>query len=129
MIHITALYAGILGLFIIYLAKRVTDVRQKIKCGLGDNGDQALQVAIRAHANALEYIPIALILIAFAEMNGWSAIWIHSLGGVLVAGRFSHGYGFTQSVGGSSFFRFWGTALTWLTIIVASVINIISYFL
>ncbi len=36
----------------------------------GDGGFSELQSAIRIHGNAVEYIPIAIVLMLFMEMNG-----------------------------------------------------------
>jgi hypothetical protein len=127
-IQISALYAAIMGLFVIYMAKRVTDVRQVIKGQADESQKLSLNVARRAHGNAIEYIPIALILLALAEMNGWSVYWIHGLGSMFVLARFSHGYGFIKSAGKSSLFRFYGIVFSWVAIITLSILNIISYF-
>ena len=56
---ITAYYAGLLALLIIALAYRVASYRRGNKIGIGDNGDPVLQVRVRAHANAIEYVPIS----------------------------------------------------------------------
>ena len=127
-IQITALYAAIMGLFVIYMAKRVTDVRQSLKGPPNDEQQKQLNVEIRAHGNAVEYIPIALILLGLAEMNGWNLYWIHGLGAMFVLARFSHAYGFTKSGGKLSKFRFHGILFSWLAIVTLSVLNIVSYF-
>jgi len=127
-IQITALYAAIMGLFIIYMAKRVTDVRLSMKGPPNDEQKKLLDVAVRAHGNAIEYIPIALILLGLAEMNGWTMYWVHGLGAMFVLARFSHAYGFTKSGGKLSKFRFHGILFSWLSIVALSVINLISYF-
>lgn len=64
MLPITALYASLLAALVMVLAALVVAIRKGAKIGLGDAGNQALQVRIRAHANALENIPLALILLA-----------------------------------------------------------------
>ncbi|WP_315865611.1 MAPEG family protein, partial [Klebsiella pneumoniae] len=39
-----------------------------------------LQVAIRVHGNAVEYVPIGLILLLFMEMNGAQTWMVHVCG-------------------------------------------------
>ncbi|HFC29746.1 MAG TPA: MAPEG family protein, partial [Oceanospirillales bacterium] len=58
MLHITSLYASILGILMIFLAFRVANFRKEKQVGLGDNGDSKGMKLIRTHANAVEYIPI-----------------------------------------------------------------------
>ena len=53
MLPITALYASLLAALVMVLAALVVAIRKGAKIGLGDAGNQALQVRIRAHANAL----------------------------------------------------------------------------
>ncbi len=128
-VQISAFYAGIMGLFVIYMAKLVTDVRLKIKKTATDEQKLALHVAVRAHGNAIEYIPIALVLLLMAELSGWSSLWLHGFGAMFVLARISHGYGYTKTLGKPSKFRFYGIIFTWLAIIGLSVLNIVSFFL
>ena len=47
---------------------------------------------IRGHGNFAEYVPLSLLLLAFAEIGGGPALTIHLGGGLLLAGRLLHGY-------------------------------------
>ncbi|MGZ8238835.1 MAG: MAPEG family protein, partial [Methylobacter sp.] len=47
----------------------------------------------RAHSNAVEYIPIALMLLLMLELNGAPKILIHILGATLLTGRILHAMG------------------------------------
>jgi len=125
-IKITALYAGICALLIIALAYRVVAFRRGKKVGLGSGGHHSGEVAVRAHANAVEYIPLALILMMIAEINGLGAIWLHCLGAVFVLARLIHAAGLVSGSGGYHPGRFGGTALSWLVIIILAVVNIIQ---
>ncbi len=127
-IQISALYVAIMGLFTIYMAKQVTDVRMAIKGSPTDEQKKALQVAVRAHGNAIEYIPIALILLLSAELSGWSGWWLHGFGAMFVVARLSHGYGFIKAQGQASKPRFFGILFSWVAIIGLSILNIISFF-
>lgn len=60
---------------------------------MGDGGNEELQLAIRAHSNAVEYIPIALMLLLTLELNGAPKILIHILGVTLLVGRILHAMG------------------------------------
>ena len=117
---ITSVYAALSGLLILVLAWRVVEVRGSAKVGLGDGGNEALQRRIRVHANAVETIPIALILLALAEAGGTPAWALHLAGAALVISRVLHAQGLSSSPN-RSFGRFWGTLVSWLVILGLSV--------
>jgi uncharacterized membrane protein YecN with MAPEG domain len=123
----TALYAGLLGLMLLYLSWRVTRIRRADKIGVGDGGNPKLALAIRAQANFVEYTFPILLLMMVLELNGFSAKKIHALGIALIAARLLHAVGLSQS-GGYSFGRFWGTALTWTVLLLAALLAIGGYF-
>lgn len=127
MLHITSLFASLLGLLILYLAFKVVLFRRSKKIGIGDNGDKKGLLAIRTHANAIEYIPMLLILMAIYEINGGSATVLYIIGGLSVIARFMHAMGLSKSAG-VSIGRLYGTTLTWLLIITLAGLNI-AYFL
>lgn len=87
---ITAIYAGLLGLGLIYLSVRVIALRRGRQVALGDGGDADLLRAIRAHGNAVETVPLALILLGLSEGLGSPAWLIHLAGATLVVGRALH---------------------------------------
>ncbi|WP_227718229.1 MAPEG family protein [Microbulbifer sp. Q7] len=127
-LQVTALYAGLCALLVIALAFKVVAFRRGKKVGLGTGGDKEGQIVVRTHANAIEYIPLALILMLIAEINGLSHLWLHCLGGALVLGRLLHAIGLIAGRGGYHPGRFIGTSLTWLVIIILAVINIAAAF-
>lgn len=91
---VTALYAGLMGLWLVWLGYVVVRRRRRHDVSVGDGGVRELELAVRAHGNACEYVPIALILLALAEgldAPGWV---LHLLGLMLVAGRLLHGWYF-----------------------------------
>lgn len=108
---ITALYAGILALLMLWLAAGVIGIRRSKAISLGDGGDELLERRIRGHANATETIPIALILLALCELIGAPALVLHLLGMTLVAGRAMHGIHFRETRPGITL-RFWGMLMT-----------------
>ncbi len=115
----TPIYAAILAIFILVLAANVAKTRRKLRIGVGDKGDKNMLQIIRVHANATEYVPMALLLMAFAELNNASAYLLNTCGIALVIGRLIHAYGLGRNIG-VSFGRFWGTSLTWLVILILS---------
>ncbi|WP_262964144.1 MAPEG family protein [Methylobacter psychrophilus] len=90
---ITSLYASLLALLIVRLSLSVIKLRRKNRIIVGDGGNEELQLAIRTHANALEYIPITLLLLLTLELNGAPKILIHILGSTLIIGRIIHAIG------------------------------------
>ncbi|MCK7597048.1 MAPEG family protein [Microbulbifer sp. CAU 1566] len=127
-VEITALYGSLCALLVIALAFKVVTFRRGKKVGIGTAGDKEGEVAVRAHANAIEYIPLALILLLVAEINGLSHVWLHVLGASLVLGRLLHAVGFTVGKGGYHPGRFVGTLLTWIVILALAVINLLWLF-
>ncbi|MFU8864593.1 MAG: MAPEG family protein [Rhodobacterales bacterium] len=90
---ITSLYAGILALVYLVISGWVVRVRMQQKVFAGDKGDPVMMNAMRVHANFAEYVPLALVLILLAEMQGAPALALHLLGGGLVLSRVMHALG------------------------------------
>ena len=88
---VTALYAGLMGLWLIGLGFAVVRRRRRHQVSTGDGGVRELELAIRAHGNACEYVPVALILLGLAEGMGAPGWVLHLFGLMLVAGRLLHG--------------------------------------
>ena len=119
---ITALYASLAGLLLLFLSFRVVRWRRKLSVGLGDGGQENLLRAQRTQANFIEYVPIALILLAAAESQGLAGWLLQTAGAILMLARLLHAWGLSQS-SGRSFGRYWGTLLTWVVILALSLAN------
>ena len=118
-IAITALYAGILALMVVALAVNVTMHRVKLRVPLGDGGNAEMLRMIRLHGNAIEYIPLALVLMAIYELNGG---W-HIAGIAMVAARLIQTAGmWSTEVAGTG--RRVGQSLTWLSLIGLALLNL-----
>ena len=118
---ISATYAGILALIIVWLSLNVIKLRRSKKVILGDGGETDLQYAIRAQGNATEYIPISLILLILLELSGISQWLVHVGGIAIIVGRLLHAKGLlTQSLS----YRILGMQVTFFTIIGLATINI-----
>lgn len=121
--RITGLYAAIAALFVVFIAIRVTLRRRAIKVGIGNGGDSILAQRIRVHANAVEYLPIALILLLILELNQTQALLLHVFGILLLLGRVLHAWGLSMSPGVTPG-RGLGMVLTWGTIAVMAALLI-----
>ena len=100
--------------------------RAKHEIAIGDGGDVQLRLRMRRHANFVENVPLALILIALLEMRGVTTTAIYSLGAALLLGRILHWAGFNDNARNP--IRGLGAGLTTLTIVVSSVWNIVRFF-
>ncbi|MDH5631444.1 MAG: MAPEG family protein [Gammaproteobacteria bacterium] len=121
----TAVYASLFALFYLGLAYNVIRHRYRSRVPIGDGGDEQLLRAIRVHANAAEYAPLALLLTGMYELNGGYVLLVNILGAVLILARVLHLWGLGRSSGRSKG-RYYGTLLTWATIMTASVMNMIN---
>ena len=122
-VSITALYAAILALIMMALGINVTVHRVKLKVSLGDGGNPQMLRMIRLHANAVEYLPIALILMALYELNaGWPLV-LHVIGGTLILGRLLQTLGMWLSDAPGPA-RGTGQTLTWASIVALAFINL-----
>lgn len=95
LLEIAAVYAGVNILILLWLAVLVIRARQRHKIVLGDAGHDAMSRAVRAHANAAEYIPAGLVgLVTLALFDPATPVWLlHAAGISLTAGRLLHGIG------------------------------------
>ena len=87
---VTAFYGNVLALLICYLVLQVVKVRRSQQIRYADGNNLALQIARTAHSNAIENIPIALILLFALELNGGSGWLVHGFGVTFVVGRLIH---------------------------------------
>ncbi|HVR82635.1 MAG TPA: MAPEG family protein [Luteimonas sp.] len=113
---ITLLFASLHALLLLALIVPISRHRHQHKIGLGDGGDVVLARKIRAHANFIEFVPIALLLLALLELGGLPAAWLWGFGALLLLARVMHAVGLSRHAG-YSLGRFWGTALTMLVLL------------
>ena len=109
---VTSITAAPLILLYVALAFRVALLRRQNKVGLGDGENRLLAKAIGAHANASENIPIALLLLAIAELQAVNTVFLSVLAVVFVFARLIHAWGLSHHAG-TSFGRMYGILLTW----------------
>jgi uncharacterized membrane protein YecN with MAPEG domain len=121
---ITGMYAALAALMIVALARNVISLRRQHKVALGDGGHQDLLAAIRTHANAVEYLPIGLLLLLLLELSQGPAWLIHLLGSLFIIGRLIHANGVSKAIITR---RIIGMQFTiWLLIIMA-VLNLLAF--
>ncbi len=125
MLVYSPLYASALVALILFLAYRVVTFRRGEGIALGDEkASKAMKSAVRAHANAVENIPVALILLAMLELNHLTPWLLNAFGLVLLGSRIAHAWGLSRANGPSKG-RFYGTALTWLCMAAMLAVNVL----
>lgn len=109
---ITSFYVGVLALLFLALSFRVSLGRIKHQVSLGEGDNKDLFRRVRAQANAAEYLPMALIILALVEGSN-APLWVpHLFGAALVVGRLFHAYAITVRSSPLAF-RQIGVLLTW----------------
>ncbi|MEX6161911.1 MAPEG family protein [Proteus mirabilis] len=121
---VSSLYIVLGALLLIKLSLNVVKLRTQYRVAYGDGGFYELQTAIRVHGNAVEYIPISMILLLIMEMNGAFVWMVHICGSILIAGRLLHSYGLKHR---EIRWRRSGMAATYLSMVLIILANI--YFL
>ncbi|MBL8525596.1 MAG: MAPEG family protein [Betaproteobacteria bacterium] len=124
---ITAVYASLLALLAVMLALVVMKLRSSLRIGLGDGGNRDLSRAIRVHGNALESIPLFIVLLGIYELNHASATALHFFGAVFLLSRVLHAWGLFSS-GGTSPGRLIGTAGTYICLLGLAIGNLLKLF-
>ena len=94
---ITAVYAALLTGLLVILSARVIGHRRSRSIEIGDGDDRELLRRMRVHANFVEYVPFALVLMAVAESMSAPKALLHVLGVALLAGRVMHAYALSQT--------------------------------
>ena len=123
--HILVLTAGILGLIFFALSVWVVTYRTTTKLMLGDGSGsddpqrQKLLIAVRAHGNFAEYVPLILILLAGLAHEGANSSFLAGLCGALVLGRILHPIGIRTLKPNAA--RAGGALLTWAVLLIASI--------
>lgn len=121
------IFASLFALMFVGLSIAVIKKRRALKIATGTGGSQEMEYAIRAHGNFAEYVPLALILLAGAELNNSPAWVVIGIGALLLIGRLLHAHGFLIATKDTHFkFRVSGMALTFTSLILLAITNMIA---
>jgi uncharacterized membrane protein YecN with MAPEG domain len=93
------LYAGLCTFILLWLTVATGRLRRRYRVLIGDGDNAHLIRIMRGHANAVENIPITLILFIAAALLGAPAAAIHVLGIAFVVARAIHAWHFIDEHG------------------------------
>ena len=124
-LQITASFAGVLALLLMALSINVTRHRARSETSLGDGDDVPLLEAGRMFGNCAEYVPIVVILMGAAELNGASPMLLYVTGGLMLAGRVIHPFGLKKDRMITAA-RMVGMSLTWAALGVGAVVVLLQ---
>lgn len=121
---ITSIIALPLTLIIFGLAYRVIILRRRNRVGLGNGSSKGLAMARAAHSNAIENIPLTLLLFAMLELKGVSATILIAIGSLFIIARCLNAWGVSQKPG-VTFGRYYGALFSFLIMIGLAIYNFI----
>jgi uncharacterized protein len=124
---VTALYASLFGVMFVMLMLVVIKLRRSLRIGLGDGGNRDLQQAIRVHGNAIECVPMFLLLLAIFELNHGPVMLLHLFGATFLFARVLHAWGLYSS-SGASLGRVAGSAGTMVALTALAIVNLLKIF-
>ncbi len=129
MVPITGFYAALAAIIIALLSLNVGRTRTSSGIFIGDGGHAGLLGAMRAHGNAVEYLPSGLLLMLCLELEHGSIILVHLIGVMLIASRLLHALGLLRSTASSTprLVGYLGTILAILIAAVALLVQISFY--
>lgn len=123
---IAGFYVALGALLVLALAIRVMWLRNVYGIGMGGGEHKDLSRAIRAHANAVEYLPIAMLLLVLLALEQTRPALLHACGIVLIAARVLHAIGLSAHAG-RSFGRVVGAGLSLLVMLAMAALLIFRY--
>jgi uncharacterized protein len=122
---VTPVFAAILVPLVVVLTLRVVYLRRTHKIGIGSGENRQLAKAVRAHANAVETIPLALVVMLAAELAGGDQTVLLAAGSILVVGRVLHAFGLSAHAG-YSFGRFFGMVMTLAAVLILAAAGVLA---
>ncbi len=127
---LTPLFAVFFTVFYVLLSLNVIKNRFANNISLGSKKgseeNRQMEVAIRSHANFIEYVPLALILFYFIEMLSMSSHAVFYLGCSLFVGRVMHFLGMNNPKK-MMILRKLGMVITLLVLLISSVLLALRY--
>ena len=122
-VPITAVFAALFALMLVALSMRVARMRIRKRVSLGDGGDKELGAAIRIQGNFIEYVPMALALMAVLEWSGTRSWAVYAFGALLLTARVSHALGLYSRVFPA---RVFGIITTWALLVVGALAVLVT---
>lgn len=122
---VTPLYAILLTALFLVLSIRVIAERRGNRFAYGNNDSHRIEAKIRAHGNWAEYVPISLLLLLMAELQGVGATWLHLTGVILLIGRVLHGFGMSFKPRDFRYRQF-GMLLTFAAMALSMLLNLLA---
>ena len=116
---VTVFTAAILGLVLLALSYRVSQIRLAGHVSIGDGGNDRLLARIRAQGNFIEYAPMIVLQMALIEFATGYSILLGVCSVLVIVARVSHAIGMDRP--SPNPFRVGGTAGTWIVLLVLSV--------
>lgn len=127
---ITSATAALLALLLLFTAIQTVRQRLRAKVAFGDGGNQGIIAASRSHGNLAEHAPIVLIMLGLLENASANATILLVVAAAFVIGRIAHVIGLHQpsEPGKAPLPRQIGVVVTWLVILVLSVLLLLGVF-
>ncbi len=94
---VVPLYTALFAVMCIVLAVRVIGARRAFRVGIGHGGHAPLERTMRVHANFCEYVPLGLLALVLAELQGRPHWLLHGLCSLLLLGRLLHAVGVSRT--------------------------------
>jgi uncharacterized protein len=120
---ITLMAVAVLSLLAAVLAIQVIVKRVRLNIEWGDGGNLSMAQAVRAHANFVEHVPIALLALGAAELSGAPKTLVAVCAGALVLARCLSAFGLSRSLG-PSIPRQTGASISILVVMVSAIATI-----
>ncbi len=114
------LYAALNVLILLWIAMATSRLRGRYKVLVGDNGVPHLIRIMRGHANAVENMPMMMVLLLVAALLGTPVLVLHLLGAIFTVGRAMHAWHFIVEKG-ERWQRFIGFGLSFLAMFLAAI--------
>lgn len=122
---ITSTYAAALALVLLALIYHVIFGRAKAEVSILHGGDMALATRIRRHGNFVEIVPMALVVMALAELGGANPTALHAAGLMLLIGRILQPFGMDPEIAAKPA-RIIGGLLSHLSIALCAVLIVLN---
>jgi uncharacterized membrane protein YecN with MAPEG domain len=120
-LNAAAIYAALNSLILLVLSYNVGRHRGRTdSLEPGATGDAILTRAIRAHGNAAEYMPLAMIMLIALALLGAPVVLVHALGASFTVGRIFHAAGMFRENHPNNI-RFIGNLMTGLVYLIGPI--------